>query len=79
MSLNLQAKLLRVFQEKEITRVGGISPINVDVRIISATNIDLKNAVKEGRFRDDLYYRLYVIPIYIPPKRVNCYEPTFIR
>lgn len=79
MSLNLQAKLLRVLQEKEITRVGGISPINVDVRIISATNIDLKNAVKEGRFRDDLYYRLYVIPIYIPPKRVNCYEPTFIR
>lgn len=69
MSLNLQAKLLRVLQEKEITRVGGRSPIYVDVRIISATNIDLKNAVKEGRFRDDLYYRLYVIPIYIPPLR----------
>ena len=69
MSLNLQAKLLRVLQEKEIVRVGGRSPINVDVRIISATNIDLKNAVKEGRFRDDLYYRLYVIPIYIPPLR----------
>ena len=69
MSLNLQAKLLRVLQEKEIIRVGGRSPVNVDVRIISATNIDLKNAVKEGRFRDDLYYRLYVIPIYIPPLR----------
>jgi transcriptional regulator with PAS, ATPase and Fis domain len=69
MSLNLQAKLLRVLQEKEIVRVGGRSSINVDVRIISATNIDLKNAVKEGRFRDDLYYRLYVIPIYIPPLR----------
>lgn len=69
MSLNLQAKLLRVLQEKEIIRVGGRGPINVDVRIISATNIDLKNAVKEGRFRDDLYYRLYVIPIYIPPLR----------
>jgi len=69
MSLNLQAKLLRVLQEKEITRVGGRSPINVDVRIISATNIDLKNAVREGRFREDLYYRLYVIPIYIPPLR----------
>lgn len=69
MSLNLQAKLLRVLQEKEIIRVGGRSPINVDVRIISATNIDLKNAVKEGRFRDDLYYRLYVIPICIPPLR----------
>jgi len=69
MSLNLQAKLLRVLQEKEIVRVGGRSSINVDVRIISATNINLKNAVKEGRFRDDLYYRLYVIPIYIPPLR----------
>jgi len=69
MSLNLQAKLLRVLQEKEIIRVGGSSPINVDVRIISATNIDLKSAVKEGRFREDLYYRLYVIPIYIPPLR----------
>jgi len=69
MSLNLQAKLLRVLQEKEIIRVGGSSPVNVDVRIISATNIDLKNAVKEGRFREDLYYRLYVIPIYIPPLR----------
>ncbi|GAI93738.1 unnamed protein product, partial [marine sediment metagenome] len=69
MSLNLQAKLLRVLQEKEIIKVGGRKPINVDVRIISATNINLKNAVKEGRFRDDLYYRLYVIPIYIPPLR----------
>jgi len=69
MSLNLQAKLLRVLQEKEIVKVGGRKPINVDVRIISATNIDLKNAVKEGRFRNDLYYRLYVIPICIPPLR----------
>jgi transcriptional regulator with PAS, ATPase and Fis domain len=58
-----------VLQEKEIVRVGGRSSINVDVRIISATNIDLKNAVKEGRFRDDLFYRLYVIPIYIPTLR----------
>ncbi len=49
--------------------MGGSSPVNVDVRIISVTNIDLKNAVKEGRFREDLYYRLYVIPIYIPPLR----------
>jgi len=69
MSLNLQAKLLRVLQEKEIVRVGGRSSINVDVRIISATNIDLYHAVEEGRFRDDLYYRVYVIPIYIPPLR----------
>ncbi len=69
MSLNLQAKLLRVLQEKEITRVGGRKAINVDVRVISATNINLKNAVRQGRFREDLYYRLYVIPIYIPPLR----------
>jgi len=69
MSLNLQAKLLRVLQEKEIMRVGGRSAVNVDVRIISATNIDLRHAVEEGRFRDDLYYRIYVIPIYIPPLR----------
>ncbi|MEA1939825.1 MAG: sigma 54-interacting transcriptional regulator [Candidatus Caldatribacteriota bacterium] len=69
MSLNLQAKLLRVLQEKEIVRVGGRGSINVDVRVISATNINLKHAVKEGRFREDLYYRLYVIPIYIPPLR----------
>jgi len=69
MSLNLQAKLLRVLQEKEITRVGGRKAINIDVRVISATNINLKDAVREGRFRDDLYYRLYVIPIYIPPLR----------
>jgi len=69
MSFNLQVNLLRVLQEKEIVRVGGIHPINVDVRVISATNIDLKNAVNEGRFRKDLYYRLFVVPIYIPPLR----------
>ena len=69
MSLNLQAKLLRVLQEKEIVRVGGRNSVNVDVRIISATNIDLHHAVEEGRFREDLYYRIYVIPIYIPPLR----------
>jgi len=69
MSMNLQAKLLRALQEKEIVRVGGSEPINIDVRIISATNINLENAVKNGRFREDLYYRLYVIPIFIPPLR----------
>jgi len=60
---------LRALQEKEIVRVGGNEPINIDVRIISATNINLENAVKNGRFREDLYYRLYVIPIFIPPLR----------
>jgi PAS domain S-box-containing protein len=69
MSMNLQAKLLRVLQEKEIVRVGGNEPINIDVRIISATNINLEDAVKNGQFREDLYYRLYVIPIFIPPLR----------
>lgn len=69
MSLNLQAKLLRVLQEKEIIRVGGNEPIDIDVRIISATNINLEKAVKNGNFREDLYYRLYVIPIFIPPLR----------
>lgn len=69
MSLNLQSKLLRVLQEKEIIRVGSNEPIDVDVRIISATNINLEKAVKDGLFREDLYYRLYVIPIFIPPLR----------
>jgi transcriptional regulator with PAS, ATPase and Fis domain len=78
MSLNLQAKLLRVLQEKEIIRVGGRSPVNVDVRIVSATNIDLKNAVKEGRLREDLYYRLYVIAIYFPPL-IDLYEVGIIK
>lgn len=69
MSMNLQAKLLRVLQEKEIVRVGSNKPINVDVRIISATNTNLEEKVKKGLFREDLYYRLYVIPISIPPLR----------
>jgi len=69
MSINLQAKLLRVLQEKEIVRVGSNEPIDIDVRIISATNINLEKAVKNGYFREDLYYRLYVIPIFIPPLR----------
>ncbi len=69
MSLNLQSKLLRVLQEKEVVRVGSNKPINIDVRVISATNINLEKAVKNGYFREDLYYRLYVIPIFIPPLR----------
>lgn len=69
MSLGLQVKLLRAVQEKEIVRVGGRHPINVNVRIISATNRDLEEAVKNGRFRQDLYYRLSVVPIRVPPVR----------
>ena len=68
-NLNTQAKLLRVLQEKEIVRVGGTVPISVDVRVISATNIDLERAVDEKTFRKDLYYRLNVIPIRIPSLR----------
>jgi DNA-binding NtrC family response regulator len=68
-SPKLQLSLLRVLQEKEFTRVGGTKPITVDVRIIAATNRDLKKAVDEGKFRDDLYYRLNVIAIELPPLR----------
>ncbi|KYH34400.1 L-erythro-3,5-diaminohexanoate dehydrogenase [Clostridium tepidiprofundi DSM 19306] len=67
--LDLQVKLLRAIQEKEIYRVGGITPIHIDVRIIAATNRNLYDMVKEGKFREDLYYRLNVFPIEIPPLR----------
>lgn len=68
-NINTQAKLLRVLQEKEIIRVGSNEPIPVNVRIISATNRDLEKEVSEGKFRKDLYYRLNVVPIKIPPLR----------
>lgn len=69
LSLNTQAKLLRVLQEKEILRVGGTKPIPIDVRVITATNVDLEKAITENKFRQDLYYRLNVVPIYIPALR----------
>lgn len=68
-NVNMQAKLLRALQEKEILRVGGTRPIKVDVRVLAATNRDLESMVKDERFREDLYYRLNVIPINIPPLR----------
>ncbi len=67
--LDLQAKLLRAIQEGEIERVGGTKPIKTEFRLIAATNVDLDKAVKEGRFREDLYYRINVIPIKLPPLR----------
>jgi two-component system nitrogen regulation response regulator GlnG len=69
MDLNLQAKLLRVIQEKEFYRVGGRDPIRVEVRIIAATHQNLALAVTQRRFREDLYYRLNVVPMYLPPLR----------
>jgi DNA-binding NtrC family response regulator len=69
MSLPTQSKLLRVLQEKRFERVGGVMPIRVDVRIIASTNHDLTRAVREGTFREDLFFRLNVIPIHVPPLR----------
>lgn len=69
MPLELQTKLLRVLQEREIERVGGKGPIRVDVRVIAATNRDLEKEVEEGRFRADLFFRLNVVPIGVPPLR----------
>jgi DNA-binding NtrC family response regulator len=67
MSFNLQVKLLRAIQEKAFERVGGAKTIDVDLRIIAATNRNLEELVREGKFREDLYYRLNVVPIHIPP------------
>lgn len=69
MSINMQAKLLRVLQEKELERVGGTKTIKLDIRIIAATNRDLEKMIQDGSFRKDLYYRLNIVPLYLPPLR----------
>jgi DNA-binding NtrC family response regulator len=69
MSSGMQVKLLRVLQNKEIMRVGGDVPINVDIRLICATHQDLKHMVEVGRFREDLYYRVHVVHVHVPPLR----------
>jgi two-component system nitrogen regulation response regulator NtrX len=69
MSLAAQAKVLRVLQDNVITRIGGAKPISVDVRVIAATNKTLENEIASGKFREDLYYRLNVVPIHVPPIR----------
>jgi DNA-binding NtrC family response regulator len=69
MSLPLQAKLLRALQEREVERVGESKPMKLDIRVVAATNCDLRKLVKEGTFREDLFYRLNVIPVMLPPLR----------
>ena len=69
MDMSLQAKLLRVLQEREVDRVGGREPVPIDARVIATTNRNLREAIDEGEFREDLYFRLNVIPILIPPLR----------
>ena len=69
MALETQAKLLRVLQEQVFERIGGNQPLNVDVRIIAATNQDLESMIEQGKFREDLYYRLKVVEVRVPPVR----------
>ena len=69
MDIQLQSKLLRVLQEREIERIGGMEPIPVDVRIIATTNRDIEKQIRDGRFREDLFYRLNVVPFHLPPLR----------
>src|SRR5689334_9268781 len=80
MAPQLQAKLLRFLEEKTFKRVGGVADIRVDVRVVAATNRKLEEEVKRGRFREDLYYRLSVLPIELPPLRSRADDiPTLVN
>lgn len=69
MKPDLQAKLLRVLQEREVERIGSVKAVSLDLRVLSASNVDMKSAIADGRFREDLYYRLNVFPVHLPPLR----------
>jgi DNA-binding NtrC family response regulator len=76
--LDLQAKLLRALQEREIERLGGLRPVPIDVRVVAATNVNLRQAVRQGAFREDLYYRLNVVPVHVLPLRERREDIPFL-
>jgi DNA-binding NtrC family response regulator len=76
--LDLQTKLLRALQEREIERLGGLRPVVTDVRVVAATNVNLRQAVRQGAFREDLYYRLNVVPLHVPPLRERREDIPFL-
>ncbi|MGO8818395.1 MAG: sigma-54-dependent transcriptional regulator [Terriglobia bacterium] len=74
LGLSLQSKLLRILEDQTLMRLGGKKPLRVDFRLVTATNEDLEKAVKEGRFREDLYYRIHVVPLFVPPLRERAHD-----